>query len=71
METLKITLLNPKARKLIQNLVDLNIISISESPSSIKNYLEAVQKMRTETPPTLEEISNEVEYVRKKRNDEK
>jgi hypothetical protein len=68
MNTMKIYILNPKASKLIKNLEDLNLISIKKSTDD--GFLTLVNKLRARTknnPPTLAEITKEVELVRVKR----
>jgi len=68
MTTVQIDILNPKAGKLLQDLADLNLISIKDVGGD--NFLTFVQKLRKKaqkSPPSLEEITNEVELVRAKR----
>jgi hypothetical protein len=66
MDTLSIEILNPKAKKLLQDLADMDLIAIKESSKfSIEKTL---AKLRShENPPSLEEITAEVELVRAKR----
>jgi len=45
MATLNIEILNPKAKKLLQDLADLRLISISENVSN--PFLDAVKKIRS------------------------
>ena len=70
METIQVDILNPKARKLLMNLAEQKLISIRE-PSE-DGLLKIVNKIRTKAqqdpnPPTLEEITKEVELVRAER----
>lgn len=68
MQTYQVDILNPKAIKLLQDLADLELISIK--PASEDNFLEIVNKLRSkpaDNPPSLEEITKEVEAVRAKR----
>jgi hypothetical protein len=68
METLQIDILNPKARKLLKDLSDLNLIAIRESTDD--DFLDIVNKFRSKAkkaPPTLDEITKEVEFVRAER----
>lgn len=68
MTTYQVDLINPKAGKLLQDLADLNLIAIRQGPTD--GFFGAVNRLRTKTasqPPTLEEITKEVEAVRTKR----
>ena len=67
MSTLYIDILNPKAAKLLKDLADLNLIAIR---SDSKSDFEAVlKKMRSKakSAPTWDEITSEVELVRRQR----
>jgi hypothetical protein len=69
MRTMEIDILNPKAGKLIKDLADLNFIAIRKT-STEGSLLTAVKKIRAKAksnPPTLAEITKEVEIVRAKR----
>jgi len=66
--TLQVDILNPKATKLLQNLADLNLISIRDTDDD--GFLKIIRKLRAKAgtnPPTPEEITKEVELVRAKR----
>ena len=67
MKTLQVEILNPKARKLLDDLVQLNLIKIKENKGN--DFSDLLKKSRTkggdQLPP--EEIINEVELVRKSR----
>ena len=68
MQTYQVKILNPKAAKLLQDLADLNLISIKQT--SEDNFLKAIGNLRpkaAENPPSLGEIAKEGEAVRKKR----
>lgn len=67
MNTLKIDILNPKAAKLLEDLADLKLIAIRDSPTS--GFASILQKLRSksEKAPNLDEITKEVELVRNKR----
>jgi len=68
MSTFNIEILNPKAKKLLLNLADLRLISISENISN--PFLDVVKKIRSKKSKlTLDEITKEVENVRSKRHD--
>ncbi len=66
--TFQVDILNPKATQLLRDLADLNLISITEQADD--NFLKTVKKLRkkaTLTPPSYEEITQEMEIVRAKR----
>ena len=67
METVKVDILNPKARKLLKDLADLDLIAIRKSKKS--DFSEFLKRIRSnsETVPGPEEIAVEVEAVRSKR----
>jgi hypothetical protein len=64
METVKVDILNPKARKLLKDLADLDLIAIRKSTGS--EFSDVLKRMRSksETVPGSEEITGEVEAVR-------
>jgi len=66
METLRIQIVNPKAKRLLQDLADLNLISISKPMDSKTDFRELLSKLRSnsDTAPSLDEITMEVENVR-------
>lgn len=66
MATFNIEILNPKAKKLLLDLAELRLISITED--KISPFLAAAKKIRSKKANlTLEEITKEVEIVRTKR----
>jgi hypothetical protein len=67
MDTLKINIINPKAIKLLNDLADMNLISIQDSPKN--NFVDLLNALRAKTnsAPSLDEITKEVEAVRAKR----
>jgi len=65
MEMLKIKILNPKARSILQNLDELNLIQIN--PFSSLSYTLEELRRNEKNIPSLEEITQEVEAVRQKR----
>ncbi|CAN5444749.1 hypothetical protein BH23BAC3_BH23BAC3_34350 [soil metagenome] len=67
METIKVDILNPKARKLLNDLADLDLIAIRKS--SKIDFSEVVKKLRatSENALTENEIAQEVEAVRSAR----
>lgn len=69
MEAITIEILNPKAKQLIKDLADLKLINISKTSKKRDDLKSLLTKLRSnnEIAPSLEEISQEVESVRKKR----
>jgi hypothetical protein len=68
MTTVQVDILNPKAGKLLEDLAELKLISIRTVPND--GFLKLVNKFRAKAktnPPSLAEITNEVEIVRAKR----
>jgi len=67
MESLKIDILNPKARKLLNDLADLDLIAIRKV--SENNFSDVVNRIRKKAGDGLEEseIVKEVESVRYER----
>lgn len=66
--TYQVDILNPKADKLLQNLAYLKLIRLSKT--SADPFLTTVKRIRKKAesnPPTIEEITMEVEKVRSKR----
>ncbi len=68
METIKIDILNPKARKLLNDLADMDLIAIRKSTN--KEFSDVVQKIRSKSDKELyeDEIAQEVEAVRSARS---
>jgi phosphoribosylformylglycinamidine (FGAM) synthase PurS component len=68
METIKVDILNPKAKTILKNLADLNLIRIKSTriKSELKDLL-ARLRISQDDLPSLEEITSEVELVRKSR----
>jgi hypothetical protein len=71
METLRIDIINPKARKIIEELADLNLITIKvEDPiTSFQQLLTKLRRKHAEI--SLDEITKEVEGVRSSRHSKK
>lgn len=63
METISINIINPKAKKLIKNLVDMELITINKKSNKVDNYLNKIRN-KVKNPPTFDEITNIVEEVR-------
>jgi hypothetical protein len=69
MENLKIKILNPKAKKLLEDMADLKLIAINDQTQN--DFFEIVKKLRKKKAKiTLQEITEEVEKVRSKRYEE-
>lgn len=68
MNTLQVDILNPKAKDLLQNLADLKLIAIREiSDDGFMDVVNRIRDKAKDSPPSLEEITKEVESVRSKR----
>jgi len=66
MATLSIEILNPKAKKLLQDLAELRLISISETTSN--PFFDVVKKIRSKNADiSIDEITKDIEAVRTKR----
>ncbi len=67
MNSVRIDILNPKAKRLLKNLEELNLIAIQDS--SKKGFAGVLKKLRSKSKsaPSLDEITKEVELVRTKR----
>ncbi|MFD0932116.1 hypothetical protein ACFQ0R_05815 [Psychroflexus salinarum] len=68
METIQIDILNPKAKKLLRDLADLNLIKINKQKKK-SDFSSLLQKLRSKSTDeiSLDEITDEVEQVRKER----
>ncbi len=67
MESIRIEILNSKAMEMINEMVGLKLIKVSEEPTSkIKSYLNKMRR-KAASAPSLEEITEIVEEVRAKR----
>ena len=66
MATMNIEILNPKAKKLLQDLAELRLISISEKTSN--PFFDVVKKIRSKKANiSIQEITKDIESVRTKR----
>jgi hypothetical protein len=63
METMTINIINPKAKKLIKDLADMNLIEIDKKSDKVIDYLKKIRS-KVKNPPTFEEITEIVEEVR-------
>ena len=68
MESLIIEIINPKAKRLLKNLADLELIRIKKEQVK-SDFSELLTRFRnqSEEAPSLAEITKEVESVRKAR----
>jgi len=69
METLSIQIVNPKAKLLLLNLEEMNLIRIETKPA-LSEILAKLRRNEAEIP-ALEDITEEVELVRQERYDAK
>ena len=67
METLRIEIVNPKAKRLLKDLADLNLITIDKMDDIKLEFKNLLSKLRSDTVPSIEEITREVEIVRSSR----
>ena len=68
METIRIDIINPKAKKLLKGLADLNLIKINtEKYKSDFSVLLKKIRAKSDNEISLDEITKEVERVRKSR----
>ena len=67
METLRIDIVNPKAKRIIKDLADLNLINIRDK-DPMKSFETLLNRLRNKGKGiSLDEITKEVELVRSKR----
>lgn len=70
METMRIEIINPKAKGLIKSLADMDLIRIKkENAKSEFTELLARLRMNADDAPSPEEITVEVESVRNARHE--
>jgi len=73
METIRIEILNPKAKNLLKDLADLNLIKINNENTKY-DFSALLKKLRSKSSSnqiSLEEITKEVEEVRENRYEKK
>jgi hypothetical protein len=68
METIQIDIINPKAKQLIKDLADMELIKIRKEKKK-SDFTELLDKLRSQSDdaPSLDEITKEVELVRASR----
>ncbi len=69
MEILKVEILNPRAKKLLQDLAALKLIRFKDQDDSKTAFKELLVRLRTQkvSSSNLKQITREVEAVRQKR----
>ena len=69
--TYNVEILNPKAKNILRQLADLHLIRIVSNKESKKDLFQLFAKLRSKSEQalSLEEITKEVEIVRKKRHE--
>lgn len=67
MATLRINIINPKAKKLLKDLEDSGFISIEKEDKNDLATLLSKLRRNSKDAPSLEEITQEVELVRAER----
>ena len=69
MITYQVGILNPKAGQLLKDLADMDLIVIKEVNNN--GFMQVIERLRSKAellpPPTIEEITQEVEAVRAER----
>ncbi|MBC7571974.1 MAG: hypothetical protein H7319_19940 [Spirosoma sp.] len=68
MMTYQVEILNPKADRLLKDLADMDLIALKQT--STDPFLQVVERLRAkaaDNPPSLDEITQEVEAVRSER----
>jgi len=69
MITYQVDILNPKADRLLKELADMDLIAIKQTDSD--GFMQVIERLRSKAeqlgPPTMEEITQEVETVRAER----
>ena len=68
METIRIDILNPKVKALLKDLADLKLIRIKNDEVKTE-FIELLENLRknSQEAPSIDEITKEVEAVRKGR----
>ena len=67
MDTLKVNIINPKALKLLNDLADMNLISIQKGPKNDFEDLLENLRAKSKSAPSFEDITKEVEAARAER----
>lgn len=67
MRTYQIEILNPKAVKLLQDLADLDLISMRQTDDNLQTVIKRLREKASANAPSIEEITKEVEMERAER----
>ena len=67
MEDLNVQIINPKAKSILMNMEEMNLIRI-KAKATLSEMLEKLRRNESEAP-SLDEITEEVELVRQNRYD--
>ena len=65
--TYQIDILDPQAKKILQELADRKLISIKETQDNFLKIVSSLRKKTAGNRPSLKEITKDVEAVRTKR----
>jgi hypothetical protein len=69
MVTYQVDIIDPKADRLLKDLADMNLIAIKQTDND--GFMQVIERLRSKSerlgPPTMEEITEEVETVRAER----
>lgn len=66
MNTIRVDILNVESLKLLENLAKMGLVAIHKEETKKGDFMDLVQKIRSkaQNPPSLEEITVEVEQYR-------
>lgn len=69
MVTYQVDILDPKADRVLKDLADMNLIAIKQTDND--GFMQVIERLRSKAeqlePPTMDEITQEVETVRAER----
>ncbi len=67
MESLRVDIIDPKARKLLEHLAEMELIKIKSQDDLKREFFKLVQSLRAKKSPlSMEEITKEVKAIRKR-----
>lgn len=68
MESIRVNIRNPKAKKLLEDMAEMDLISIKSKDDQKKEFFDLVSKIRQRSGKlSLEEIADEVKAFRESR----